>query len=276
MALSTPNQRLVDESATNFGTGSWETGSIEPSANSLLVIVVCCVVVGAGIPGELDTPTGGSLTYTRRHQKSFNNGISIGATYEMWTAPVETPPASLTLTFQESTGKSIFTWNAQVFDFTGYDTTTPIGTTGSDDALEDAGSFNLDATPAASSIVVASRYTIPADGSGQTATPATGWTEIYDQQPASSGSSLQTQYRGSSTSQSVDWDDTYQTTPTTNCNVGIAAEIQVAGAAGAVRATGKGLTESRLLTRTQLVGRPAMPMGYACHAGLCVPERLTA
>jgi hypothetical protein len=245
LALTTRlNTKLLDSTS---GTVSVTTPSpFTPSDSSLLVVVVGLLGLhspGGDVPATASsTLSGGSLTWTKR--VSGNTGdidTFYGGLHEIWTAPVTTG-ASMTLTWANS-GDQIGASDAtrvalQVFDLTGYDTSTPTGGTASDTTLGTSGSgpLTLSGAPASDSVVIASRYINQNGTTNITATAGSGWSEIYDHDAVSGSEGyacLETQQRTGSTSTSVSWVEI-------NANaqavfgeaIGLALEIKAAAVGG--------------------------------------------
>jgi hypothetical protein len=216
LALVRTNRRsqLVVESPTvNI---SVDFDAFTPSANSIVVVVMGCINDG----GRVDTGglavTGGGLTWTRQLQVGVE-ASGWSQTFEVWTAPVGSSPPSVALNVAGAIASGSYAAHVHVnaFDFTGYDTSSPIGTK---KIVSGAGteygaySMTLDAAPASSSIVLAGRYCSTSGGNPTNATVGSGWTELYDYGTDTSGQGdLQTQERTGSTSTSVAWADTVET-----------------------------------------------------------------
>ncbi len=86
MALGTPV--LAATISDNSDSATYATGSFTPADNSLLVVVTNI----RGVSIANDTPSGGSLTYTKQTENLHGVG-----TFDIWTAPVGTG-ASMTVT----------------------------------------------------------------------------------------------------------------------------------------------------------------------------------
>ena len=206
--------RFSGTSAEGHGTGSYTTGSFTPSANSLLVVACYANTAATG------NNVVGTLTITDSAGLSWTSGVSVGdstttgvTSYGMriWTAPVGGSPASMTVTL-DCGAIDVFCYSVSIFDLTGYDTGAPTGATASGfqapAAAANAWTITLSGAPATTSIVVAAVGVDLNSGSGMAVTVGTGWTEIHDVTSSVPNENLQTQYRGSSTSTSVTWDDT--------------------------------------------------------------------
>lgn len=216
--------RSPELGAAAYGTASFDSATFAPLDNSLLV-----AIVGGASETDISATdyvvSGGSLSWTRRHtvQTSFAGYYSK---LQVWTAPVTTG-ASMAVTVDHAA--SMHTWQVHVVGYTGYDTASPIGSIGDDTALEDAGTFNLSAAPAVTSVVIAARFLVPNEVTREAAEPGIGWAEIYDlsQEVGNGWGGQQTQTRTGSTSTAVNWVDTTLGT-TAFTNIGLAVEIKAA------------------------------------------------
>ena len=207
--------------SASFTTLSTTTGSFTPSNNSLLVVFVCAVDGGGAIDINAGTVSGGSLTWTQRLRQGLRDNADASMisppapnagyrTYlEVWTAPVTTG-ASMTVTASNANAVGESHIMQHVLEATGHDTSSPIGASiiGTTSAFNGAASVTLSGSPAATSVVVAGRYFNPYSAD-TTATPGSGWTEVYDNADGDAGGylSLQTQFKLNVGSTSVDWTD---------------------------------------------------------------------
>lgn len=234
MALARTD-RISEEKSDTSGGFSVASSAFTPSDNSL--IVAC---IGWIHNDSLATPTvsGGSLTWTERILSSGGNGSGYNWRVGIWTAPVTTG-ASMTVTIADATtsitdGKAWFS----IFDYTGYNTTTPTGGKIAGDIGENgAGTLTLDAAPESGDVTVAIRVFVPAGGSNTTATPGSGWTEIHEVSGTAGYGNIETQQRISSTSTTVEWTDINDDDIDglgVNQERGAALVIKVAAAAGGV------------------------------------------
>jgi hypothetical protein len=209
--------------AGNFGTGNFVTNSFTPPDNSLLVVSVTMIENNGTTtdPRTAITISGGGWTYTKQIDE-VSAPTSFPTATLQYTAPVGTG-ASMTLTLGAG-GRAVGVWFVSVSAETGYDTATPVGTTGH--FQQNGGfagpptpiTFNLAAPPASGSEVIAA---LGADRSTAGATPGTGWTEITDVGNTDWGG-LETEARSGSTSQSVDWIDGRPATGTRTATVSTA------------------------------------------------------
>ena len=223
------------------------TSAFTPQSNSILVVALGIVNQAAQFGSH--TVSGGGLTWTRLLSVS---GDAIGGYIsgsEVWIAPVGAA-ASMTLNVSSAQNTGDDAIQIRAFSYTGYDTSTPSGTSGSKRGMADgADGFSLAAAPASDSMVVAARFYIPIGGDDPSANPGTGWTEIYDGQATNAISAgygmLQIQERTGSTLASVAWADTIVgSTDAGWTNTGLAIELKAAvtggptGAAGSATGTG--------------------------------------
>lgn len=183
------------------------TASFTPENNCLLVMFVGAINSTNDISSGMSV-SGGGLTWTRRRISSQSGLYSF--TFEIWTAPVTTA-ASMTVTISHAatSGTDPARIAAQIFSVTTYRVEDPVGAGFiGQQATTGAGSGTLSADPSWFSVVIAGRYWLDASSADTAATPGTGWTELYDHSTGPGGyGCLQTQWRGKSTSTSVDWDD---------------------------------------------------------------------
>lgn len=255
-AISRPP--LTRTNLGSFPSGS-PTGSFTPPNNSLLVVVFDTVGYGSEAPNIV--PSGGSLTFTK--QIDIFNFMSGGPpNYWMqtrvFTAPVATG-ASMTLTVSSDSTL------VHVFAYTNYDTSDPTGAFVERQNPADTGalSLTLSGAPATTSEVLAGRSRVDYGGYNTTATPGSGWNELYDAQAGGGYQDLQTQYRGDSTSTTVAWSDV-DDTPGSNSFAfhSFGLEIKAAGGADTV----DDLTASNLANIAPTLGAPALGQTHALTA----------
>lgn len=239
MALNRTNRGSYGGGGTAFSTNtstSAVTPSFTPSDNSLLVVAFVAGYAGTSVLANF-TISGGGLTWTERiaFQTTSDGENTV---VKVWTAPVTTG-ASMQITITTPSMSNAERQAARMlyaFDYTGYDTTSPIGA--SVTAINQgsgAVSISLSAAPAASSEVLAFCANVPSGATSPTATPASGWTEIYDT-AYNDRMHAQCQARSGSTSTSVDWDDvSVGDTVFGDDSVAFALEIKAAAIAAAAR-----------------------------------------
>lgn len=211
MALS----RTSVFAAESTAVGAYTTSSFTPPANSLLVVtgwMLSDTDIRAGL-----SISGGGLTFTQRGPtlNPDNNAAAPGFTdeHQMWTAPVGASPSSMTVTITPPATNTVQFVDVHIVAYSGYDTVTPIGATGSFGgtggiASGSSESLTLSGAPASSSYVFAS-MTAGANSAAGPITPGAGWTEIYDWVGANvNGLGFQSQERTASTSTTVSWANT--------------------------------------------------------------------
>lgn len=240
MALSRADHDNEVVTSPINATVSATSASFTPQASSLLVLTVALHMTGND-PGTNTSVSGGGLTWTRATTQESSSAIYYGV-IEIWTAPVGGSPAAMTITVTNPATELYGVAHVffQVSSFTGYDTGTPVGTAGG--GIPTAGgaySFDLPASPASTSVVIAGRFWFPGASVDSTATPGSGWTEVYDYPTPTYGyGDLETEVRGSSTSTTVSW---------VNLNDNAAAVYFIAATAGAeIRAASGGAASTWL------------------------------
>lgn len=205
MALTRVNLTQLT-TATGFGTGAATTGSFTPANSSLLVVVASAMQRDdTGMEGtDLTITDSAGLTWTSRAATTGSPAWSYGA--RLWTAPVTTG-ASMTVSV-DCGAFFIEIYRIEVYEYTDYDTTTPVGGTivGTDADGDGAANIVLSSAPASTSEVIA-RATMVLNSGTTTVAPGTGWTELFDISNATGFITSQTQVRSGSTSTSVDWND---------------------------------------------------------------------
>lgn len=153
------------------GTQSATTTSFTPENNSLLVALIFHQLDNLGVGTTLSqTVSGGGLTWNLIDEYDIVDGYEVKA--YAYYAEVGSA-SSMTFTFDSNDSDAITGTSIIIYNFTGYDTSTPIGgyyVTGGD-ARSGAYNGTLSATPALSSYIVAG--TIIDEG---TLTTGTGWT----------------------------------------------------------------------------------------------------
>lgn len=209
MALSrTDLLGAISGTTGTFGTGAYTTGSFTPPNNSLLVVGEAYIENAGTTTNPIGTLTisGGGWTYTNALSLTVSPTAFPTSTI-IWTAPVTTG-ASMTLTL-DAGARDAGMYAVSVVAYTGYDTGTPTGATGSTSAQPNNSttanpiSLTLNAAPATTSEVFAP---VAMDKDVLGTTPGSGWTELYDLENTTWGG-MQSQVRTGSTSTSVDWVD---------------------------------------------------------------------
>lgn len=191
-------QRLVERTDSNaaLATG-YTTASFTPSNNSLLVVALDALFGDGGDPHTNLTLSGGGLTWTKR--VSAVNQAGFQAT-QIWTAPVTTG-SSMAITIAGGvTDDSFDAVSFHVYDYTGYDTASPIGATATQSGVD---SITLSGAPVATSEVLAA---FGGENTGSIAPGGTGgFSELNESLGGSGLAELQTQSRTGSVSTTVDW-----------------------------------------------------------------------
>lgn len=230
MALSRTNL-YGNKSSRTAGTAAWSTGAFTPANSSLLVVCLARSVVDyTGDPGEA-TISGGSLTYTA--VGSCRGEASYACRLDVWTAPVATG-ASMTITFDDPSNRSISGYEAVALCYTGYNTGTPVTgyvTSGGTDIGNGAETLTLAAAPTADdesiiALFVDSRYT--------PASTFTGFTGIYEISYNNYDVSLVVASRTGSTSTSAVIADTMTASGSYYKSGALAFNVKCAAAAGPV------------------------------------------
>ena len=232
MALARTN-RIGSISGTTgfFGTGAYTTASFTPSDNSLLLVGVAAQQHQAGgdFSGTLTIADSVGLTWTSR--KAVGAGTDFGTAARIWTAPV-TSGTSMTVTV-DCGAIDIAWYMVTAVDYTGHNTGSPVGATGSlaktsGFGTPEVATITLDAAPASSSEVFG---TIAADkGAPQAIVHGTGTTELFDLANTDWGDG-QSQVRSGSTSTSFVWDDVRNTASALFDYAAVAVEVKEGAAA---------------------------------------------
>jgi hypothetical protein len=222
----------ISSTSATQGTSSYTTGSFTTSSSSLLVVGVGCEENGSTdtLDANLAISSSPSLTFTQRVDVAVTGGF--GSVARIYTAPVASG-ASTTLTLSCGTVNVAF-YGVSVVGYTGYNTGTPTGATGSNTqtsgfATPNPGSLTLSGAPASSSEVFAC---VTVNESTTGVTPGSAFTEITDVFNSSWGD-FESEVRGSSTSTTVDWVDMRPGAGALFNWAAVAVEIQAAAAAAA-------------------------------------------
>lgn len=234
---------LVNTLSSSVATTT--TSSFTPSDNSLLVVFVGGVQDGEGDPTADTLVTGGGLTWTKRLTlwQEDQNYDGWGTWINAWTAEV-TSGSSMTVSGGTSDTQD-GVW-VSVTEFTGYDTSSPIGASATQPRSYTQGplSFTLSASPASDSYVIAG-VTLNnwQDSSGSATTPGTGWTQLWEGDNRTARETWgHVQDRTASTSDIVLWNevDAIPGTPPPNSGSAVAAAIEIkAAAAPPAESTGR-------------------------------------
>ena len=227
-------------SSEGHGTGGFTTGSFTPSANSLL-IVTCFILPNGG-----STDVSGSLTISDSAGLTWTAIANVGnATYwssgqRAWRAPVGASPSSMTVTV-DCGANDIYFYLTTAIDFTGYDTSTPIGATATGGSsgstglgIDGAVSITLSGAPASDSYVIGLLGQDYGTAGTNNVAPGSGWTELYDFRGSDNYEGVQLQERTGSTSTTVGWGDIDNGTCIVSKTIALAFEVKVAASGIAI------------------------------------------
>ena len=157
------------------------TGAFTPADNSMLIVIAGAIGNSdSGMRGgDLDISNTAGLTKTAITNSTGSTGWSYGV--RAWRLPVTTG-VSMTITLSSSVGSINVAPKLVVLQYTGHDTSTPIGATGIASigaSADGAQSLTLSGTPGATSEVLG--VALGAVNSGTVnITEGSGWTEIID------------------------------------------------------------------------------------------------
>jgi len=133
VALARTQKTTISGGAAGTGTdANYASSSFTPADNSLLVAKFNCITNSAQLVAL--SIAGGGLTWTKRIETKpdTSNGTNAYSYAVIWTAPVTTG-ASMTVTVSWTGAVIADTFlvaGLEVEEWTGYDTTTPVGLTG--------------------------------------------------------------------------------------------------------------------------------------------------
>ena len=232
MALTRTSRLGQITGATGFfGTGAFTTNSFTPSDSSLLVVGASVQQHQAGgdYSSSLTISDSVGLTWTPR--VNVGAGTDFGTAARIWTAPVSSG-ASMTVTLD--CGAIDIAWYlASIIDYTGYDTGSPVGVSGSairtsGFGTPDVATITLGGTPASTSEIFGA---IAADkGSPQAIVHGSGNTELYDIANTDWGDGESQVRPAGSASTSLIWDDVRNTAASLFDWAAVAIEIKEATA----------------------------------------------
>ena len=186
------------------GTASFTTSAFTTSSNSLLVAGYHAMQHNAStsILSSMTISSSPALTWTSRVSAEVLSAFSLGTI--IYTAPV-TSGASTTVTI-DCGAIDLWVGGVAVVGYTGYDTTTPTGGTGTfslGSGADGAHSLTLSAAPTTDDEVVGF---VSIDKETLGTTPGSAFSEQYDVQAGASGG-YELETRTASTSTTVDWVD---------------------------------------------------------------------
>lgn len=202
--------QINSTTGSNQGTGNFVSSSFSTLSSSYMLIGVMGTENSGSAPLATDMTVTSSTGVTITPLFRLTVGGSFGTYVGIFTAPVTTGAAgTLTVSFA---GRNMSVVGVAVSAFTGYDTGTPAGVSGSNSqsggfTTPNPATITLSGSPASTSQVWG---IVAADKNTADITPGTsaGWTEITDlYNPASITAGFETEFRGSSTSATVTWDD---------------------------------------------------------------------
>lgn len=167
-------------SPSNFGVGGYTTPAIVAPDNSLIVMRAGCIPVASdpnAHSANLTITDSLGLTWTSRVNV---DGPSYTYGQRVWTAPVTTG-GSMTVMLDTVSDSPIYVYIVEPFAYTGYDTTTPVGATGTTTDVDGDGaaSITLSGTSASTSEVLGFLLTQMNSGT-LTVSPGTSFSEIHD------------------------------------------------------------------------------------------------
>jgi len=176
---------------------SVSTGTFTPSANSLLVAKLAYIQTTAAIGAPVFTVSGGGLTWTEQVHASHGANEDFQSHVRIYTAPVGGSPGSMSVTATWNFGSAVsddggspnhFVIGVEAEDWTGYDTSTPVGLIGSNGVSQTTSHsgvehLSLGGTTASTSCVTG---TLMSDGDGNDDTnnpigPDTGFSQGFTQ-----------------------------------------------------------------------------------------------
>ena len=227
--VTAPVSRTSLFSANSFeghGTTAFVTGSFTPAHNSLLMVVVGTSYSGSSSDPANLTVSGGGLAWTR--QLITSNTSANESAVQIWSAEV-TSAVPMTLTIDNGPD-NVYLYMVHVRNYTGYNPASMFGASVVNKTLSPpTGTMTLSAAPAATSEVLAARVHNASSGTTTSATPGSGWTEVFDSYPFPGVSGLESQARSNSTSQTVAWTNINDSNIGAEQLIGLALEVKSAG-----------------------------------------------
>lgn len=230
MALSARSSLLQQESSASHGTGSFVSSSFTPTNGALVVAIIFASGENDdGLEGTDITHSNSlSLATTAITHTTSSPGYGYGIRAFRFTGT----GASMTIT-ADAGAFNVHKYRISVYEYTGHDTSTPIGGigTGSDANGTGAASLTLNATPASTSDTLAFCLTTLATANSGAVTPGADFSELFDTNE-NAWQLFQGQGRTGSTSTTVAWVDV-NTGPATGVGAAMLAfEVKEAAAAG--------------------------------------------
>lgn len=225
---------LVEFKADTSGTLDVTSTAFTPPNNSLLVFVSGGLMNAD--PGTATTITTTGLTWTNVNRAKLADGAGYFAYLDQWIVQIGTA-ALMTVRIQNAASITDSENNIQCFAYTGYDTSTPTSGTTTTTTLGSSGAGtigNLSVAPASGDVTVASRRLEPTAATDSGASPAAGWTEIYDNSGSGTGyGNVETEQRTGSTSAAVAWTEINVGAVGVRTSIAAAFNIKAAAAGGA-------------------------------------------
>lgn len=236
MALARTNLLGQITNTGSFGTGNFTSSAFTPSSASLLVVAGGFIQNGSSTDptSSFVISDSGSHTWTEK-VTAVVSPTSFPTLMKIWTAPITTG-ASTTVTLGTG-GRTAAFYACSVVCYTGYDTGTPVGVSGTNSKSSgftgppDPISITLSGAPATTSEVFGA---LCVDRDAANATPGATFTEIDDlMNSAGPWGGLETEVRAGSASTTADWANARGATGNIFNLVCGAIEIRQAPASGA-------------------------------------------
>ncbi len=230
MALSARSSLLQVESGVAHGTGPYTTSAFTPTNGAL--VVVCLFASGDADDGLEGTDITHSNSLGLSTTAITHTTTSPGYGYGLRAFRFTGTGASMTIT-ADAGAFNIHRWRVSVYEYTGHDTTTPIGGkgTGSDADGTGAASLTLDAAPASTSDTLGFALTALTTANSGAMTPGADFAELFD----SSENAWQVfhgQGRTGSTSTTVAWVDVNSGPASSAGTAMLAFEVKESGGGG--------------------------------------------
>lgn len=220
MPISTPT--VLVTSTVAVATDPFTTGSVSPTANSILLVLISATT-NAGSPTIVDVTSTLSGMGTWTEIADIAHSAATKALAAAWYSIAGGSPGTGTITVDASS--AFARWTVTVVEIaSGYDTSTPAINAKTGTGTSATPSLTLDSSPAASSIVMGLITSLGDDG----VTPGAAYTELVDATSGGGNAARQEiEYDTSPGSTTVDWADAGVTS-----NAFLAFEIKAAAAGG--------------------------------------------
>jgi hypothetical protein len=141
MALSRTNIGPYQSSGPTYGVGSFTTSAFTPPDNSLLVVAVRATDMNNSIQINNVITLTNSASLTQTNRVNTPNTTNWKWATRVWTMPVTTG-VSMTLT-ADCDVRGVEKYVVEAYAYTGYDTVTPIGATGTANDADGNGAATL-------------------------------------------------------------------------------------------------------------------------------------